>query len=203
MMRPVVLGHRLLSRARELHGAPGDVGFRLARALRQLLDRVPVPIAGRKVHLRVRAGGILPQDLLDQADALEEQRPVDRGQQPHARDDVADGELIGGAPLMLGAQHLFRRVALNLERPLQRAPRGRRGRRLVAQPMQELDDERSRQPAVRSDLAPEQPVDDLRRHLPRSHRASRPSGAPGRGFAALRRPLPPAAAALRPARGAA
>ena len=164
-MRPVVLGHRLLRRARELHGAPGDVGFRLARALRQLLDRVAVPIAGRKVHLRVRAGGILTQDLLDQADALEEQRPVDRGQQPHARDDVADGELIGSAPLMLGAQHLFRRVPLSLERPLQRAPRGRRRRRLITQPVQQLDNEWSRQPVVRADLLPKQLIDDLRRVL--------------------------------------
>ena len=50
------------------------------------------------------------------------------------------------------AEQLFGRIALRLERALQRLPGRRRRRRLVAQPLQQLDDERRGQPAVGLDF---------------------------------------------------
>ena len=90
----------------------------------------------------VRPRRIVAQDLFDQADALEKQRPVCRRQQPHAADDVADPDLVRRLAIVLAPDHLVRRILLGLERPMQRFPRGRGRRGLIAEPLQELDDER-------------------------------------------------------------
>jgi hypothetical protein len=74
---------------------------------RQLLDRLPVPVARGEVHLWVRAGRIAPQHAFHAAHALEERRPVERGQQPHAADHVADRQLRRGFPLALAPDDLF------------------------------------------------------------------------------------------------
>ena len=94
----------------------------LAR-LASCFDRVAIAVAGRKVHLRVGAGRILAQHLLDDADAIEEDRPVDRRQQPHAGDDVSGGELIGRLSLVLDSHQLVDRVSLRVERALERQSR--------------------------------------------------------------------------------
>ena len=71
----VRIGWRAL--ARERHRAPRHVRLGLLRAACQLLDRMPVAIARREIHLRVGAGRIPAQDPLDHADLFEEHRPVD------------------------------------------------------------------------------------------------------------------------------
>ena len=132
----------------------------LARA-RQLLDGVAVAVARREVHSRVSARRILAKNLLDLADPLEEERPVDRRQQPHRRDDVADGELAGGLALMLDAEHLFGGIVLRFECALQGMPR-RRGRGwLIAEPVEQLDDEGGREPAARCRFVAQHLVDDV------------------------------------------
>ena len=84
---------------REEHCFPGDVEFGPARAPRELFDRVPVAVAGREVHRGI--GGAHSKHLVDQADTLEEFGPVECGHQTHARDDVPDGHVHRGQPLML------------------------------------------------------------------------------------------------------
>ena len=132
------------------------------------------------------------------------ERPVDRRQQPHARDHVADGELVGRFALMLDAQQLFGRIALRLERALQRLPGGGRRRGLVAQPLHQLDDERRGQSAVRLDFglraADRGPRSTLSAAL---RRGPSPTSAPARGCAAPRRRRRRGAAAPRRAPGAA
>ena len=71
----------------------------------------------------------------------------------------ADRQLPRGLALVLDAQHLVRRVALAFERALQRVPRRRGRRRLIAQPVQQLDDERRRQTAARCGLVAQHLVD--------------------------------------------
>ena len=144
---------------RELDGAAGHVGLGPPRALGELLDRVAVAIARREVHQRVRAGRVVAQELLDEADPFEEQRPVDRRDAAHARDHVADRELVGGLALMLDPQHLVGRVVLILQRALQRLPRRARRRGLVAQPLEQLDHEGRREPVVVLPPLLEQPAD--------------------------------------------
>jgi hypothetical protein len=126
VMTPVVCRIALQRLASHGDRARGDDELGRLRTARQLFDRVAVAIARREVHLRVCPGRIPAEHLLDHADAVEEQRPVDRRQQPHAGDDVADGELVAGFALMFDAHQRFRRIPLRLERAPQRLPRARR-----------------------------------------------------------------------------
>ena len=122
MMRAVILRLVLLRGPGQRQRPSCDADLRLVRSLRELLDRMPVTIARGKVHLRVRADGVFAQDLLHHAHAIEEQRPVDRRQQPHAGDHVSHRELVGGLSLLRGAQQLLRSVSLRLERAPKRKP---------------------------------------------------------------------------------
>ncbi len=63
---------------RELDGGARDLEFVRARALADSFNDVAVAIARRKLHLRISACGILAQQRLDQADALEKISPVKR-----------------------------------------------------------------------------------------------------------------------------
>ena len=160
VMGAVVLRSGPLRVGCQFHRAARDVLLRRLGATGELLDGVAVAVARREIHARVRARGIFAEDLLDQADALEEDRPLDRRQQPHRRDDVRDRQLAGGLALVLDAQHLFRGVVLGFERALQRVPRRRGRRRLIAQPVEQLDDERRREPAARGRFVAQHLVDD-------------------------------------------
>ena len=53
------------------------------------------------------AGGIALQDLLDQADLLEEERPVEGRAEPQAGDGVADRDLAHRLGLVLGANRIL------------------------------------------------------------------------------------------------
>ena len=76
---------------RRIQRVIGNVELRARRATRQLLDRAPVKIACREVHGGERARRAQP--CVDEAHALEQLRPVDIGDQPHAGDDVAHRNL--------------------------------------------------------------------------------------------------------------
>ncbi len=160
-MGAIAIRRARLRRRGQCHSAAGDVLFRHLGAARQLLDGMAVAVARREVHSRVSARRILAKNLLDLADTLEEDRPVDRRQQPHRRDDVADGELTGGLALMLDAEHLFGGIVLRFECALQGMPR-RRGRgRLIAEPVEQFDDEGGREPAARCRFVAQHLVDDV------------------------------------------
>jgi hypothetical protein len=140
----VVLRRLAQRRARKLDREDRDFGLRTPGPLRRLLNRMAVAIAGREIHRGIRIRGIVAQLAFDQADTLEEQRPVDRRDPAHAADDVADRELFGSLALVLDPQHLVRRVVLLLERALQRLPRRCRRNRLVTERLQQFDHKRGR-----------------------------------------------------------
>ena len=184
VMPPVAGGLVAARDVRQLDRAADDVGLGPPCALGELLDRVAVAIARREVHQRVRAGRVAAQQLLDEADALEKQRPVDGRHPAHARDHVADRELIGGLALVLDPQHLVGRVVLLLQRVLERLPRRPRRGRLVAQPLQQLHDERRREPVVVLPALLEEPADvrlgpvraDLQSFVPAPRLLAAPAG---------------------------
>ena len=90
----IVLAGRFVGDA---HGALRDLDLGKRRASGKLLDCGPIEIAGRKIHLAVDALG--GEDIVYRAHALEQGQPVDFRDQPHADDDVADGD--GGSDLSL------------------------------------------------------------------------------------------------------
>ncbi len=121
----------------------GDIKFGAGRAAGELLDRAAVEVARREIHRGEGAAGVQP--VVDQADALEELRPVDVGDQPHAGDDVAHGDIRGAQPLLSVLHHAVDRRALMVQPLLQPAERRRRSRILVAQPLHQLRGEDFRQ----------------------------------------------------------
>ncbi len=75
---------RLLDHARR------DFGLGMLRAVGQLLDPLPIRIAGLEVHARVEAGGILFQDRLHAAGSREEFLPRDRVDHAEERQGTRD-----------------------------------------------------------------------------------------------------------------
>ena len=143
------VGHR--------HGLAGDLDLGEAGAPGQLLHGVPVAIARREVHLPERASGA--QDVVDQADALDELRPVEPRDEAHARDDVPDRHVHRRLALVLEADRLLGRRPLGCQELLQPAEGGRDRRVLVAQTLEQLDPGRRRQRGAR------QPPQGCRRGL--------------------------------------
>ena len=72
--------------ARELDGELRDVLLGGARGPGQVLDRLPVRIAGVEVHAPVDVGRVPAQDGFDAVRLLEERLPVDLREQPQAAD---------------------------------------------------------------------------------------------------------------------
>src|SRR4051794_18589724 len=100
---------------------------------------MPVAVSGLIVHLRVGAGRILPQLSLDEAGLYKEFRPVKRTDKPHARDTVADGNLVDRLLMALAAGHLLSRVT-DLAQPLVDPGEGRSHYQvLVAQALEQLN----------------------------------------------------------------
>src|SRR5215212_4031532 len=79
----------------KVESGSGDVELAGARPLADAFDDVAVTIAGGKLHPGIDAGGIRPQQRLDKTDFFEEVVPVERREQTHAGDDVADRYLCG------------------------------------------------------------------------------------------------------------
>ena len=132
---PIVAGRA--ATPRRVHGAPRNLHLIQPGAAGERLDGVPVEVSRREVH--VRKPGTRPEDLVHQAEALHELRPVERGDQAHARDHVSDGHVHTGLPLVLPADGLLGRRALLREELVQPAEHGHGGRVLVAQALEELD----------------------------------------------------------------
>ena len=83
-MRAALAGRALRDLPRALDGLERDAKLCLAGRFGHFLDRVPVAIAAAEVHAAVDADRIALQDLLDQADALEELGPVEGRDQAQA-----------------------------------------------------------------------------------------------------------------------
>ena len=120
-----------------------NLEFAQRRTARKLLDRAPIKVARREIHRREVAAGT--QRVVDETDALDERRPVDVGDQPHARDDVADRHVRRALSLVLVAHHLVRGRCLRGEASLEPRQGRRHPRVLVPQPLHELDGKRLRQ----------------------------------------------------------
>ena len=103
-----------------------------------------VTIAGGKLHRRVCAGGILSQQRLNQADALEEVAPIQRREQTHAGDDVADGDLRRGLALMLSMNDLLNACTLAGQLLLEPVHHRRHSRILFTKALSKLDYKRLR-----------------------------------------------------------
>ena len=128
------------SAARRSHRALRNVEFGMLAAACQALDRRPVAVAGRKVHARkFRA---IAQCRIDQADFLQEVRPLDGGYRPHAGDHIADRDVRRALPVVLVANDLVGRGPVRREAPVEPGQRGCDLGILVAQPKQHLHGER-------------------------------------------------------------
>ena len=126
-------------RAARLEHHINDGELRAVRITSQLLDGAAVEIASREIH---RAeGAFLAQARIDEAHALEPVGPVDVGDQPHAGDDIANGDVGGTLALLRVLHHLFDRDALQPQPVLQPAQRRHRPRILVPQSLRELRSE--------------------------------------------------------------
>ncbi len=131
-------------------GAPGRVErlagrlyLGMSRAPGQILDGVTVQVARGEVERAERA--LVPQESVDEAHALEEFRPIDRGNQPEARDDVAHADVDGPLTLVLGVHDLVGTGVLRRDPRQQPGQRRRRGGILIAQSLKKLGRERLRQ----------------------------------------------------------
>ena len=104
---------------------------------------MPIAVARVKLHPRISRRRIIAQDRINEAHALEEVAPVERGEQAHTRDDVADGDLCCGLSLMLKMDELFGRAAALDQILLNTVEHGHDRRVLIAQPLNEMHDERA------------------------------------------------------------
>ena len=66
-----------------------------------MFDGVAIKIARPEIHVLEGASGL--ENVIDQADALEQLRPIDVGDEAHAGDDVAHRDAGGDLPLVLVA----------------------------------------------------------------------------------------------------
>ena len=98
-------------------GAARHLDFRVLRAARQIFDRVPVQVAGRKVERPVAAA--FAQQFVDQTHALEEFGPIDRRDEPQTGDDVAHAHVDRALALMLAVNDVVRGGALRGKGPMQ------------------------------------------------------------------------------------
>ena len=119
--------------------APGDLRFGERGTAGNLLDGRAVEVAGRKIHLDEDTAG--PQHVINRTHFLEKLRPIDVGDQPHARDDVAHGDVGCALQLMLAPYQLVGAHSLARQALLEPAHRWCRLGILVAQAMDELHSE--------------------------------------------------------------
>ena len=137
---------RRVATARGPHRAARNLDLCVFRATCEFLNRLPVAVARREVHLP--EAGVRPQDRIDEADAFEQVCPVDGGDRTHARDHVADGDARRALALVLVANDRVGGRAGRRQAAFQPCECGRHLRVLVTQPLQQLDGERRRQRLV-------------------------------------------------------
>ena len=104
---------------------------------------MPIAITRGEVHLCEVAVGA--QDGIDETHALEDRGPIERGDEAHARDDVADGHVHPDLALMLLADDRLGGRALVREALVQPDQRRRDPRILIAQALEQPNDEGRRQ----------------------------------------------------------
>jgi hypothetical protein len=125
-----------------------DLG-ELAR-FRDLLDHVPVVVAGREIHRAVEAARIFPQFALDEAHCFDELAPVHRPEEAKAADGVADRDLVAGLLLRFRLHQLLDRESRLGESLLDPGERQRQGGALSLQPARELGDEGAHHRRIRA-----------------------------------------------------
>src|SRR5206468_442491 len=103
-------------------------------------DRLALSISAEEVHPSVRAGGVAPQDLLDQAHRLHVLAPIERGTEAQAGNGVGDRHLIGGLTLVFAANRRFRSRVLRREVLFDRRADRRQPQTILTKSMQELND---------------------------------------------------------------
>ena len=131
-MRVAGVGRLLGNLPRALDALQRDAQLAFAGRLGQLLDRVAIAVAAAEVHPAVDARRIALQDLLDEADALEELAPVERRNQAEAADQVGHERLFGRLVLPFRSDRVLDRLAARGQRRVELAgaapPRVRRAR---------------------------------------------------------------------------
>ena len=130
----VVRNGRLLG---SRQGRARNCEFRQLRASRKALYRPAIQITRGKIRGGEVAAGA--QQLVHQADAFEELRPIHIREQSHARDDVAHGDVRCALALMLITHGLVRGCSLRGQAFLQPLQCRRDSRVLIAQTLHELD----------------------------------------------------------------
>ena len=111
-----------------------------ARAAGEVFNAMAVTVARRKVHLRISLGRIVVENRFDETDAFDQAGPVKRREQFHARDDVADGHLRGGLPVMFELNDLLDALFLALHAAFDPFDERRYVGVLIAQPLRQLHD---------------------------------------------------------------
>src|SRR6185436_13013454 len=97
--------------ARQPDRAFGDLTLRQPAPLRDAFDRLAITVARCEIHLRVRAGRVGPQHLVDLAHGFDEAAPVDGREETQTADGVADRYLVGRLVLVARLNQLVRREA--------------------------------------------------------------------------------------------
>ena len=128
-----------IGRARRRNGKARDVELAVARSARQVFDRTSVEVAGRKIHVPK----CTPQgkDVIDETIPFEQYLPINLGDHPQARHDVADGHVRGPFAAMDLTHSRIRRHPLFRESHVEPCQRRCELRILIAKPMHELDRE--------------------------------------------------------------
>jgi hypothetical protein len=102
----------------------------MPRLCGEFFDGVPVKVPGGEIDRCEPA--FFPQDLIDDGNVLKELRPVQRGHQAHARDDVARRRVHGGLFLVLHAYAVVGDSALGFQPLVQPPQHGRDAFILIA-----------------------------------------------------------------------
>ena len=123
---------------REPHDRPRHFHFGGRRVLGDLLEHVPVAVAGGKVHPCVHAARILAQRSLGDAHRFDELPPVRHGKKTQAAYAVRDRYLVGGLMLTIRLYQLLQRLAGFGQTLLDPGQRQRQRRALPLQPACEL-----------------------------------------------------------------
>jgi hypothetical protein len=113
--RPFVVRIPLLGLDRAFDGPERDAHLGLPAGLGELLDDLTVAVPRGEVHPLVDARGVAVEDLLDLADALEVESPVQGRAEPQAGDRVPDGRQGGGLLLVLRADGVLGREIVEQE----------------------------------------------------------------------------------------
>ena len=113
-------------RARRGDGSVSDRQLRSLRPVRDLFDRVPVPIPRPKVHPGINPGRVVAQHAIDRADSFEDGAPIQVREVAKAANRIREGHVIGRLLALLELDHVRgRRTQLVFEPRADRLKRER------------------------------------------------------------------------------